>query len=75
MTVTGDVTRVGIDVGYQLGLSTEESIGTDTTSFARGNVDNLTCRFSAEWSEKQLFRCIRVPLGDIPLDITGSREQ
>ena len=44
---------VRMDVGNKSGGLSEECVSTDTACFGRGNVDELTCGFAAEWTEEK----------------------
>ena len=42
-----------MDIGNKPGGLSEECVSTDTACFGRGNVDELTCGFAAEWAEEK----------------------
>lgn len=50
-SVAGDMSGIGFHVWYQLRLTMNERACAHTTRFTRCNINELTCRFPAEWAQ------------------------
>ena len=53
LAITCNVARVYLYIRNNIGGFSEECVSTDTACSGRGNVDELTCGFSAEWAEEE----------------------
>lgn len=55
-SITGNMTRVFIDIWHQNGLSLKESICTHSMALSWYYIDELTSGFSRKWSEQHAIR-------------------